>query len=114
MDLGPLRPLARALSLSAFGVPATVTLPNDLPVETTGIWVQSLEETQPFGQDLGRREPRKVLAIPRTTALPVVPRGSLIVAAELSGESARTWRVDGLDRVEVDLVRVILVPVVSP
>jgi hypothetical protein len=114
MDLGPLRALVRELTMSAFSVPATVTVPYGLPVETTGIWVQSPDEPQPFGHELTRREPRHVMAIPRTLALDTIPRGTVILAADVSGGAVRSWRVDGIDRVEADLNRVILALQVNP
>jgi hypothetical protein len=95
--------------LDAFGLPVTVTVPLGNPVGTTGVWVQALEEAQPFGTDLARRDPRRVLAIPRTAALDTIPRGSVILAAEVEGGPTRTWRVDGLERTEADLFRVIVV-----
>jgi hypothetical protein len=109
MDLGPLRALTCVLVQDAFGVPATVTLPLSNPVTTTGVWVRALEEAQPFGTDLVRRDPRRVLAIPRTAVLDAVPRGTVILAAEMEGGPTRMWRVDGLERTEADLFRVIVV-----
>jgi len=119
MDLGPLRGLARDLVQTAFGVPATVTVyllctddapPAALVVETTAVWITPAEDGQPFGADFTRREPRLVLAIPRTATLDTVPRGTRIEAAEELGGDIRTWRVDGLERTEPGLIRVLVVP----
>lgn len=98
--------------LEAFGLPITVTrpLPDDGPIVTTGVWVRPLVEEQPFGTDLRRREPRKVMAIPRDATLTQVPRHTTILAAEEAGATVKTWRVDGYDRTEADEFRVILVP----
>jgi hypothetical protein len=112
MNLGPLRALACELVQSAHGVPATVTRPwpDDTPVETTGVWrIASLEEPQPYGMDLQRREPRRIFALPRRT-FESVPRGTLIVAPETSDGTAQTWRVDGIERIDPDFLRVIVVP----
>src|SRR3990172_77306 len=92
--------LMQSLNLSVHGVAITVTVPNCAPVATSGIWHQPLAEPQPTGTDFRRREPRRVLEIPRTTELPDVPRQSVIEAAERSDGTARTWRVDGLERVD--------------
>jgi hypothetical protein len=109
MDLRvPLGPI-----LDAFGLPILVTVPLGDPIRMTATWVRSLEETQPFGTDLARRDPRRVLAVPRTATLDTIPRGTLIVAAEEEGGPSRTWRVDGLERTEVDLFRVVVVPYAS-
>lgn len=118
MDLGPLRSLTRALTQAAFGVAATVTVPllspdhdppADFTVETTGVWMTPAEEAQPFGADFSRREPRRILAIPITSTLTTVPRGTLIEAADEPGGTTKTWRVDGLERSEPGLMRVIVV-----
>lgn len=99
--------------LTAFGLPITVTRPSpdDTPVPGTGVWMpEPLEEPRSIGVDFQRAEPRKVLAIPRSDALPSIPRGSVIAAAELLGGPVQNWRVDGYDAAtEVDLMCVRLV-----
>jgi len=107
LDLRP----AFAAAMEAFGVPATVTrpAPDNTPVETTGVWVSSLEEARPVGTDFQRRDPRRVMALPRDV-LSTLPRGTMVVAAEELGGVVKTWKVDGLDRVvEADCWRGILV-----
>src|SRR6185436_16430516 len=99
MDLGPLRALALDLTASAHGVTATVSrpAPDNAPIVTRGIWITfPLEEPRPYGTDFQRREPRRVLALPKS-ALATLPRGTIIVAADRVGGSIKTWRVDGLD-----------------
>jgi hypothetical protein len=120
MELGPLRALTRELTQAAFGVAATVSVilvgspdvdpPIAQVVETTGVWMTLSPEPQPFGVDLGRREPRRVLAIPISSTLTTVPRGTLIEAADEPGGTVRTWRVDGLERSDPGLMRVLVVP----
>lgn len=98
-------------ALDAFGLPAIVTrpAPDDIPIDTKGFWIQPLEEAQPYGTDFKRREPRRVFVLSRT-ALPTLERGTTIVAAEIAGGEAKTWRVDGFDRaVDPDHWRAILV-----
>lgn len=109
MDLGPLRVLVCDLVQEAFGVSATVTVPMGNPIETTAIWItEPRDDAQPVGTDLMRRSPRRILAIPRT-ALPALPRGSLIVVADAHGGVAQSWRVDGFERVDPQFFRVIVV-----
>jgi len=106
MDLGPLRGLAFGVNLNIWGVPATVTrpAPDNTPVETRGIWTSELDERRPFGTDFQRREPRRVLVLPRAFAspdgtvasLPTLPRGTSITALDCLGGTSRTWIVDGL------------------
>ncbi len=99
--------------LSAFGVPATVTrpAPDNAPVQTTGVFIRPLQNEQvPVGVDLQRREPRRVFVMAKNATLASMPRHTLIVAAEELGGSQGTWRVDGLDEVESDCWRVIVVP----
>lgn len=113
MDVDALRARAQAVMFSTLGVPITITRPlaDDGPVTTTGIWMAlPLAEAQPVGTDLRRREARKIMAIQRDTVITQIPRGTVILAPELIGGNARTWRVDGYDRVEPDEFRVNLVP----
>lgn len=115
MDLGPLRALAADLTQQILGVPVTVTrpLPDVTPVVTTGIWTTTpLEESRPFGVDFQRSDPRRVLALPRRT-LASVPRGTEIAAPETPDGAVLTWIVDGLDKIDGDTVRVIVVPSTS-
>jgi hypothetical protein len=111
MDLGSLRTLVREVNVLAHGVAATVTrpAPDNTPVSTTGIWlVTPLTEDQPFGIDVRRVDARRVLAITKTTALGTMPRGTVIAAAEEPGGTVKTWRVDGIERADVNYWRVIV------
>ena len=119
MDLGPLRVLTRALTQATFGVPATVSVPvlnpddhppADFVVQTTAVWMTPVDEPHPFGADLSRREPRRILAIPMSDTLTTVPRGTLIEAADEPGGTTKTWRVDGIERSEPGVMRVLVVP----
>jgi len=96
-------------ALEAFGVPAVVTrpAPDNTPISTTVIWV-SPQEATPSGSDFGRRDPRRVLIIPRS-AVPTLPRATTIVAAEESGGVSKTWTIEEFDRaIEPDCWRVIV------
>ena len=86
------------VALTALGVAIIVTrqAPDDGPIATSGIWITSLVEEQPVGTDLRRREPRRVLAIPRS-AVPTLRRGDRVLAPEWSGDTPQLWRVDGLE-----------------
>lgn len=115
--------VSMAPMVDAFGLPIVVTrpAPDDEPIATVGLWISSsdqdkrgaqpLDEVRPIGSDFQRREPRKVLAVPRDAVLTKFPRGSFIQAADALGGTVRTWRTDGFDRVEPDVWRVIVVPV---
>jgi len=101
-----------ALALDAFGLPITVTrsVPGASPVATTGAWLAPLlDEALPAGTDLQRREPRRVMAVSRTSELASLPRNSLVSAPEELGGPAVLWRVDSLYRAEYDHWRVVLV-----
>lgn len=109
--MGDSRP-SMAAALSAFGVPATVTrpAPDDTTISTTGIWTRPRAEDQPFGTDFQKLGSRKVFAVPRSAGLPSAPRGTLVVAAEMRGSTAKTWRVDGYDGpLEPDEMRLVLI-----
>jgi hypothetical protein len=112
MDARP----SMASALAAFGIPVVVTRPEpgSQPVSTTGIWIVPLIEDRPIATDLSRREPRRVLAIPRNSAVPEMVRSTVINAAEYAGGTAQNWRVDGIEQpIEVDCIRVIVVPAVG-
>ncbi len=111
MDLSALRALVLSTNLDVFGVPATVTrpAPDDTPITTTGVWLPSLSESQPFGTDLRRFDPRRVLAVP-TKHVPDAKKGTVILAPDESGGAVRAWMVDGYDSVEADHLRLIVKP----
>lgn len=118
--MGDLRP-ALDPAMAAFGVPAVITrpAPNDTPVTTTGIWMSTLpganfssgtdNERRPFGTDFQKFDPRRVISVPRTAALPNVPRGSTVLAAEMAGAAATVWKVDGYEHAEADHFRLFVV-----
>jgi hypothetical protein len=100
-----------ALIAEAFGLPATVTrpAPDDTPIETTVVWVAPLPEEMPVGGTFRRQEPRRIASLP-LAEVPTVPRGTVIEAAEAEGLETQTWRVDGIERVEFDHTRAIVLP----
>lgn len=103
--------LIQKVNLAAHGIPVTVTPPGGSAVATTGIWHVPLEEQQPYGTDFQRREPRRLMELPRTDSLTAVPRGSIIAAADVDGGATKNWRADGLQRDDDPLrMFMILVP----
>lgn len=99
----PLDPL-----FATFGVPATVTPPNETAIETTVVWPPPSTLEMPAPGEFSRREPQRVMAL-RRDEVPRLPRGTIVLAPETLGAEVQRWRVDGIDQVEVDLVRVIVV-----
>lgn len=110
MDLGALRALVRDLNFEAHGIDITVSRTgiDETPLATRGIWVTPITDDVPVGNEFQRREPIKVLAISSTIG--GVPRGSIVMAPELSGGTIRRWRVDGVERQEVDHGRFVVLP----
>jgi DNA mismatch repair protein MutH len=110
---GDLRTLVRDLNFAVLGVPVTIMrafpVPDEEPLETTGIWLTPLTQDVGLGSEFQRREPQRILAISRD-AVALVPRGSIIMAPERAGEADRRWRVDGTERVEADHARVVVIP----
>lgn len=94
----------------AFGVPAIVTPPDAVAIETLAVWVTSTTESRPGFSDLQRREHVRVLALQRVD-VGSVPRGTVILAPETADGVALRWRVDGFEVLEADGVRVVVVPV---
>jgi hypothetical protein len=88
--------------------------PDALPVQMSGIWLSPLEESQPFGNDLARKDPRRVMVLRRSDVLIEIVRGTKIFAPELAGGTVKTWRVDGFEQAtEPDLIRPVLVQIPS-
>lgn len=98
--------------LDAFGVPAIVIrpAPDQAPITTTGVWTRPLFDEVRVGQDFSKREPRRVLALPRSEVPAPLPRNTLIEAPEVKDGPVRTWRVDSFDQVETDEWRPIVMP----
>lgn len=98
--------------MEAFGVPATVTPPAADPIETTVAWTAPTTEDVPGAMEAQRAEQRRVLTVLRSE-VPTIPLRTVIVAPEeLDGEDLM-WMVDGIDRIEPDHVRVVVVPIES-
>lgn len=108
MSFGSLRSLVLGINQAVHGVTATITrpAPDQAPITTTVIWtVEPVSDTQPYGTDLRRGDSRKVLTLSKAD-VPTVPRGTVVVAAEIDGESAKTWVIDGIERALADQWRV--------
>lgn len=104
-----LRESVRALQFAIHGVPATVTIPDGNPVETRIIWLTSI--TEPIGiNGTSRADTRRTLAI-RSDEVPTVPRGTIVEVTEHTRASPGMWRVDGVERVEPEHIRVFVLPV---
>ncbi len=99
----------------AFGVPATVTRPNEAPIETTGVWVPDESRGHQWGVpdqsgvEIQRVVPRRLICF-RTDEVPAAPYGTLVVAPEEEGGEEKRWRVDEIDSVASDLIRLIVAP----
>lgn len=110
MDITALRALSLDVSCNVYGVPATLyPAGDDTKVTATGIWLTPLLEEMPIGRDFQRREPRRVLAF-RVAEVGDLPRGTVIQAAEHGGE-LRSWRVDTVDKLDAEQIRVVVVPI---
>lgn len=95
--------------LAAFSVAATVTRPqpNDTPITTEGIWLPEQTVDRPGGSEFTRASRERVFCLDRSIGR--LPTGTVIEAAEESGGTVRRWIVDGVDREEHDLIRVLVV-----
>lgn len=112
MDFGAIRALALETNLAVHGLPVTVIrpAPEDTPIETRGIWLTFVTEESPIGNEFTRRSPVRIMALSRE-AVPTIPRGTLIRAPEkLGAADVKGWIVDGLDRLEADHHRAIVLP----
>jgi len=110
MAIGEIRALVVATNFANLSVAATVTRPDETPIETIAIWLTDETEDRPTGQDFSRRDRRRVLAL-KTADVPTVPLGTRITAAlPVVDASDQGWVVDGFDRYEAEHVRVVVVP----
>lgn len=107
MDLGSLRTLALSVNFATHGVDATVTrpAPDDTPIAARVIFLTPETEDYPIGGEFTRRDAARVVAL-RRSEVPTVPIRTVIQAPELAGGTVKTWRVDGVAKVEADQVRV--------
>ena len=103
----PLDPIFEAL-----GVPAVVTrpAPDDVPIETTVVWVSPLTLEVPAGTELRRREQRHLGSFMRAE-VPTLPRGTVVVAAEVKGGTELAWQVDAILQVDADEYRALLISI---
>lgn len=96
-------------NMAAHGMPVTVTVPGEDPVETTGVWMTPETTDVPGGaQELRFKEGVQVLVL-RREDVASVPRKTIVQGAPHYGATAR-WMVDGTAKVEADRVYVVLVP----
>lgn len=103
--MGDVRPeLSAALTAFANSVPVVVTRTTGERVSTSAFWLTEQVPTQPFGSDLSKRDPRRILVVPRS-AVPTAERGTTIDAAEYEGGQVRRWKYDSTERVEFDAIR---------
>jgi hypothetical protein len=109
MSFAAVRDLTLEINLAIFGVDITVTVAGTDPVVTRGLWQTWQTDEAPQGASFGRREPLRVLAIPKS-AVASVARGTLVTAPERDGEDDQFWLVDTVQSMQVDHWRVVLVP----
>lgn len=95
LDLRP--PIASFFTAFAVAVTVTRPAPDNTPIATSGIWLTPLAETFPHGTDFQRRDPRRVMAL-RRSAVPTLPRGTVVSAPEVLSGANKTWRVDGFEQ----------------
>ncbi len=104
--MADIRPSITA-ALEAFGLPAAVTVPGGLPVETVAAWLPNTTAEVPQGGEFRRAEARRVLVLPLAD-VPQLPEGTLIEVAEYDGGETKTWKYDGTEHVEHDARRAVV------
>jgi hypothetical protein len=108
VSFGSLRSLVLGINQAVHGVGATITrpAPDNTPIAATVIWVvEPVGDSQPYGADFRKVEPRRTLMVPKAD-VPTMPRGTVIVAPEVDGESNKTWQFDGFERALADQWRI--------
>jgi hypothetical protein len=110
VSLDALELLALNATFSAIGIPARVTpVGASQAIVTSAIWLGTVAQEFPSGGELQRREMKRVVAFQRS-AVPTLPRGSVIVGAEREGGVDETWRVDALELLDPVQLRVVVIP----
>lgn len=94
----------------ALGLAAVVRVERERPIDTSIVWLTPRQELQPGDSAFYHREGLRLVAI-RTDEVARVPVGTEIDAPEIDGGTSKTWRVDGIDTVELDHVRAFVVEV---
>lgn len=101
--------MVTAMNFAVFGVPILVTREGEAGIETCGIWLTHETDDYPVNASFQRREAKRAMAV-SLAEVESVPRGTAIEAPEYCGDDKRRrWKVDGIDRIEADHVRVVLV-----
>ena len=97
----------------AFSVAATVTrpAPDDTPIVTEGVWLPEQTSELLGGTEMRRQDMRRIFCLDRSIG--AVPRGTRIAASEELGGTVKTWVVEGPDREEHDLLRVVVLPLAA-
>ena len=106
--MSDIRPALQS-ALDAFGLPATVTVPDGAPVTTTAFWLPSVTVSVPVGAEYQREEQKRRIALP-LAGLDAMPRGTVVVVAEYLGATPTSWRVDEAERIDFDHYRATVVP----
>lgn len=105
--MSDLRPDLAAI-WDAFSVAATVTPPFQAPINTKVTWLMPESDPLPAGGAVQRSEAIRIVALLRSD-VPHCPRETRITAAEIEGGPVLRWFVDGIHRVEPDLLWVIVI-----
>jgi len=112
VELQGLRALVRNTNFS-LGVPATVTPPGGVAVNTRIIWAHLGSELQPNGNEFQRAEGKHIMAL-RRDEVPAAPRGTLVTARgplTPPADPPSDWRVDATVDVFPDRHHVIVVAI---
>lgn len=108
MDVGGLRASVREIQFAVHGVPATVTIPDGDPVETRIIWYSTGQDPTPGGSQLQYQDQRRGMAL-RRDDVPEIPRGTVVEVTEPNREEPISWRVDSIEGIYPEHVRVLVV-----
>lgn len=110
MDLSAVRTLTLDTNFSVFGVDVMVLTPDrNTPTAARGIWLTNTTEDRPGANPFPRKEARRAMAL-RRSEVPDLPRNTVITAPGAAGEDEREWRVDGVEQLEAEHWRVVVVP----
>lgn len=104
-----LRALVLASNFAQYGVDGIVTRPDEEPIEARVLWVTPQTDGVPTSSTFQRRDQTRVVGLLRSE-VPTAPIGTIVEAPDVAGGASARYRVDSTELVEVEHIRVSVVP----
>lgn len=93
---------------TTLGVAATVTLAGGGPIPATLIWLTRPGQPYPVSAEMAVSEPRRIAAFRRDQVPSLPTTGTIIQAPERAGGPVKSFRVEGVEREDDEVIQVIV------